>query len=246
MFAKLSNTYSRLTDLRWNVVSESRDEVIPMSSQDNLLPPDVQVLSQLSLAVPGIAMEAMAGVCGKVFSPLCHYAHASLSADVENIVLSLHEADSSFVYRDTYPNDEVDDIYAIPFPLGRIREATEMSSRCPPKTCSDRDEYIASLLQFSTIPSIVITPAPSQSRGMSCVPVQDTYFGARLTVPSYSALNAAHPPMMAPSYLHTPVGRARAERLILPLDQHTPTGDAEKNSCARALAIAIASPELKR
>lgn len=55
-----------------------------------------------------------------------------------------------------------------------------------------------------SIPRIIITPAPPQHfREMSsCVPVQDTSFGSRLTVPSHSALNASHPPLVAPCYPH--------------------------------------------
>lgn len=53
-----------------------------------------------------------------------------------------------------------------------------------------------------SIPRIIITPAPPQHfREMSsCVPVQDTSFGSRLTVPSHFALNASHPPLVAPCY----------------------------------------------
>ena len=61
--------------------------------------------------------------------------------------------------------------------------------------------------QAFTIPRIVVTPAPpQQSREMSsCVPVQDTCFGARLTVPAHTALNACHPPMAPPSYPYMPL-----------------------------------------
>lgn len=61
--------------------------------------------------------------------------------------------------------------------------------------------------QKFSIPRIVVTPAtPQQSREMSsCVPVQDTCFGARLTVPAHTTLNACHPPMAPPSYPYTPL-----------------------------------------
>lgn len=60
--------------------------------------------------------------------------------------------------------------------------------------------------QARIIPTIVITPVDSQPpEKSSWVPIQDTCFGARLTVPTHSALNAAHPPMVLPSYAFIPL-----------------------------------------
>jgi hypothetical protein len=49
----------------------------------------------------------------------------------------------------------------------------------------------------TTIPIIIVTPAPPQEREKSSwVPIQDDCYGSRLTVPMHRALNAIHPPMV--------------------------------------------------
>lgn len=48
------------------------------------------------------------------------------------------------------------------------------------------------------IPTIVITPCPTQERDRSCwVPYQDASFGNRLSVPMHPAVNDVFPPLMA-------------------------------------------------
>lgn len=50
------------------------------------------------------------------------------------------------------------------------------------------------------LPSIVVTPCPSQARDRSgWVPFQDASFGNRLVVPSYPVVNDVFPPMVAKS-----------------------------------------------
>lgn len=56
-------------------------------------PQDVQAISQLSFSVPENALETVAGVCGKVLSPLYRYVESTVNADVERLMQSLHEAD---------------------------------------------------------------------------------------------------------------------------------------------------------
>lgn len=174
-------------------------------------------------------------MCGKMFSPFCQYVGTRLSTDVEKLVLSIHEADPDFaadmvrvrrrlqflVWLTHYlKEDEDEDIYVIPFPspsesstlpclpsdesVGLCTEGT--SSLLCLSGAKDVPEFVRAP-QGVLIPRIIITPAPPQQcREMSsCVPVQDTSFGARLTVPSHSALNTSHPPMAAPFYPHAPL-----------------------------------------
>ena len=50
----------------------------------------------------------------------------------------------------------------------------------------------------SNLPRIILTPPtpePSETPTFQRVPLQDSAYGARLTVPSYSAVNVLHPPM---------------------------------------------------
>ena len=48
------------------------------------------------------------------------------------------------------------------------------------------------------IPTIVITPCPTQERDRSCwVPYQDASFGNRLSVPMHPAVNNVFPPLVA-------------------------------------------------
>jgi len=50
-----------------------------------------------------------------------------------------------------------------------------------------------------TIPKIIITPAPPYTHDVaSLVPIQNSAFGSRLTIPSHISFNAAFPPMAHP------------------------------------------------
>lgn len=49
-----------------------------------------------------------------------------------------------------------------------------------------------------SIPTIIVTLAPPQLREKKCwVPVQNSFFGMRLSVPTHEVLNATHPPMFS-------------------------------------------------
>ncbi|KAH8119955.1 hypothetical protein DFH11DRAFT_1685408 [Phellopilus nigrolimitatus] len=217
MFARLSK---RLADIHWNGGSDGRGA----SGAEDFLPSDVQALSQLNIPIPQNALETAAGVCGKVFTPFYHYVGTTMCTDIEALVSSLHEADPAFADRSPVLNED-EDIYVIPFSpkendtlstvlQNKSAEASEVAFRCVQNSnvrCTGNDyerppPRITSSSGSMTIPSIVITHAPPQLREMSsCVPVQDTSFGARLTVPTHSALNAAHPPMARPAFLHASV-----------------------------------------
>ncbi|EJD03720.1 uncharacterized protein FOMMEDRAFT_139881 [Fomitiporia mediterranea MF3/22] len=227
MLARLSRTYSQLAvDLSWNGPSPSHgygDEEAECSG-DSLLPPEVDALSQLSLFVPENALETMTGACKRVFNPLRQYVGSALHDDVEKLVTTLYKADPALSADSWEDEDENEDIYVIPFPPSESESAS--SSTCVPvrgaepvkETCVEdpsqprcrgvRDVPVSPAPQrMPPIPRIVITPAPPIRRpDMSCrVPVQDTSFGARLTVPTHSALNASHPPMLAPSFPLAPM-----------------------------------------
>ncbi|KAI5124142.1 hypothetical protein M0805_000953 [Coniferiporia weirii] len=230
MFSRLSEACSQLADLYWGIGGEDesndKDEDgrrnRPSAPQEppetTFLPPDVQALSQLSLLVSKCALQTAAGAYGNVLSPLCLYARSSLSLDIEKIVLSLHEADPAFTSQNTCPNGPAEDIYIIPFPTARVcnEPSSSSSDESVEEQKSPAERHLhtrdavnapqAMLPQTFPLPTVVITAAPPQSRQMSsCVPVQDTCFGARLTVPSHSALNDVHPPMVASSYPFGPV-----------------------------------------
>lgn len=72
-------------------------------------PPEVNMLSELSISVPEIALESVvdaAGTCKKMLSPFYEYVGSTLSTDIEKVVKSLHEADPEFVdelVRDSFP-----------------------------------------------------------------------------------------------------------------------------------------------
>ncbi|OCB85558.1 hypothetical protein A7U60_g7205 [Sanghuangporus baumii] len=183
---------------------------------DDFLAPEAIAFSQLSLSVPENALENVAGACGKLFSPLYRYVGSAFTNDVEKVVLALHEADPDF---SADSQDEDEDIYVISFSSSEasvdfvsrtdepVKNEATLSNSPPPSVRGVGHLSGRPVPQNITVPRIVITPAPPrQSREMSsCVPVQDTYFGARLTVPAHTALNACHPPMAPPSSPYMPL-----------------------------------------
>lgn len=220
MFARLSRSTSRLLDLHWGSVET--DGIDYVSPEEGLLSLNISALSELSL--PENTLESVAEMCGKVLNPFCQYVESALSADVENLVLALHKADPAFASASGSQGDyDIDDepIYLVPdvieeqavYCSGAMNDTrdkigcaslsthepnTETHQQHPPRIA--KEEIFLSSVSPS-IPSIVITAAPPQVREMSsCVPIQDTYFGTRLTVPTHTGVNAAHPPMMLPSY----------------------------------------------
>ncbi|KAL5534010.1 hypothetical protein ACEPAG_470 [Sanghuangporus baumii] len=221
MLARLSRACSHLADLTWSVSSHGPNEPNDedgLQASDELLAPEAIAFSQLSLSVSENALENATGACGKLFSPLYRYVESTFTSDVEKLVLALHEADPDF----SADSDEDEDIFVIPFSsldasanLGsrtvasvKINEnVATLSNSPPPSVRGVGHSSERPVLQNIAVPRIVITPAPpQQSREMSsCVPVQDTCFGARLTVPAHTALNACHPPMAPPSSPYMPL-----------------------------------------
>ena len=208
-------------------------------------PPDAQVLSELSLPAPEIALETVQNVCGKLFRPVYHYVESTFGEDMEKLVQTLNEADpdiaavfSTFPVRTTafessrlprradlvivsHIQDDDEDIYVIsdsdstesmprredarqfPSPPPNIYSPELKYDNTPAPGCNAEAGPSRPQTDAIVVPSIVITPAPYQAPEKSAwVPIQDTCFGQRLTVPTHSALNAAHPPMLVPAYYH--------------------------------------------
>ncbi|KAL5495022.1 hypothetical protein ACEPAI_484 [Sanghuangporus weigelae] len=218
MLARLSRSCSHLADLTWSVSRNEPNDEDGLQAVDELLAPEAIAFSQLSLSVPENALENVAGACGKLFSPLYRYVGSAFTNDVEKVVLALHEADPDF----SADSDEDEDIYVIPF--SSLEASANWSSRTDESVKISENEATLSnspppsvrgvghsserpVPQNITVPRIFITLAPpQQTREMSsCVPVQDTCFGARLTVPAHSVLNACHPPMAPPSSPYMPL-----------------------------------------
>lgn len=121
--------------------------------------------------------------------------------------------------------DDDEDIYVISEPdesldvFGSDTPRLEDTPQFPSATSTHHREskYVKSLVpecnneagpsrprsNIGSIPAIIITPAPYQAPEKSAwVPIQDTCFGQRLTVPTHTALNTAHPPMLVSAFYH--------------------------------------------
>ncbi|TDL28172.1 hypothetical protein BD410DRAFT_782138 [Rickenella mellea] len=178
MFARFSQAASHFLDIP--LIDDHTE--LTISQQDPLLVLNVDVSR---LPTPENAIRSVAGFCNATVFPLCRYLETTLTNDFETLAL-LHEIDQDVISNESPPENS---------PLGTLlSDASEPHQN----TCGEQ-----------LIPKIVVTLAPPQPREASCwIPLQDSSFGMRLTVPSHALLNATHPPMVAAHAKYNPYIRS--------------------------------------
>ncbi|KAJ3922052.1 hypothetical protein F5877DRAFT_75608 [Lentinula edodes] len=142
-----------------------------------------------------------AGECRRTLAPMCNSLQNLLSDDVERIaqlLLSLEplaeEEDCDF-YHDGEAAEDIGSPCSMNIgpesqPSASYRERPPHRQHSHPKT-----PLVIPGSHIST-PTIIITPCETQRHETSAlVPLQDSAFGSRLTVPCHRKLNQAFPPM---------------------------------------------------
>jgi len=138
-----------------------------------------------------------AGECGRTIAPVYHSLQSLLSEDVERIAQLLLSLES--------PSEDEDYDYD----FGESTSSPSQVNHGPPTESPFRyHERPPHKQQFhpetpvvipsshTSLPTIVITPCEDQSRETSAlVPIQDSAFSSKLTVPFHPKVNCVFPPM---------------------------------------------------
>ncbi|KIK70500.1 hypothetical protein GYMLUDRAFT_32528 [Collybiopsis luxurians FD-317 M1] len=150
-----------------------------------------------------------ASECKRTIAPVYHTLQNLLSDDVECITrllfsLEATDEDEEYDYELSGEDHNAPCLMNLgpggPFPY-RERPPHRQQSECHPNT------PVVIPSSHTSIPTIIITPCETQPRETSVlVPLQDSAFSSRLTVPRHSRVNHAFPPMAsnAPSLYMLP------------------------------------------
>lgn len=194
MLSALSRTVARA--LGGGIQTEARAE------EDRSQDPEVAglcvnvELRDVLSPLPEIALSRVADICARTVVPVYRVLRDTWSDDMNDLAQVMAELESASFIPDTSDCDRrqsdenflATQISQPEMPLLKRRRSSNAMHNAPLIiTGSD-----------PTIPTIVITPCPSQPREANClVPFQDALFGNRLTVPTHPALNDVFPPLIA-------------------------------------------------
>ncbi|KAK0199061.1 hypothetical protein F5146DRAFT_1021977 [Armillaria mellea] len=199
MLAQLSIGAKQVLELSSRLTGGSDDEDQPLVINLEVL------LQDLALQVPDVWRRA-ATIYGESIHPACSNLRTMLSGDVERmekffLELETHDDDDGPLVSDLDP----------PCPMNLTPDASSSTSRSQQRRSrsvsqsasisfgSAFDMYQPSPPNFQ-VPEIVLTLCPSQPRDISCcVPIQDSAYNQRLTVPTHTTVNSVFPPMRARS-----------------------------------------------
>ncbi|KAF8910034.1 hypothetical protein CPB84DRAFT_1764424 [Gymnopilus junonius] len=182
--------------------------------EESSLVVDLYALRSLLFPIPENPWHRIATVCGQAL-PLCASIQKTLSGDFNNVALLLLDLELRHmgpeILNDVLPVGLLNEEYSTTLSQSGGPGPMHFPSRSrPPKKRRKASHPILSPLVIPSphpsVPSIIITLSPPQSRETSClVPYQDYAFGHRLAVPCHPVFNKIHPPMIRDS--HTPLHR---------------------------------------
>ncbi|KAJ7665306.1 hypothetical protein DFH06DRAFT_1186971, partial [Mycena polygramma] len=141
---------------------------------------------RLVVPVPDITWGAVAQMCEHAINPMYKGLYSILEKDMENVaqILAALELDSEQIeHSPSMLSGDLSIQDAIPVPCTEALSADPLIIRN----------------HMPSVPTIVITPCPPQSRDIASfcqVPYQDNAFRNQLTVPSLPSFNLAFPPMV--------------------------------------------------
>ncbi|KAJ3524785.1 hypothetical protein NM688_g8503 [Phlebia brevispora] len=159
-------------------------------------------------SVPGISWERVADVCVKTVKPVYHAVQRTLQDDLDDFAQFMVELEDRHLgdgdevsVCETAAEESLPPLVQpeqahsdLPCSLARLRPLGSHKRRY---VDPELDGVLCIPSSDPSIPSIVITPCPSQPRDRSClVPYQDVSFGNRLAVPNYPVVNQAFPPLL--------------------------------------------------
>ncbi|KIJ66355.1 hypothetical protein HYDPIDRAFT_109362 [Hydnomerulius pinastri MD-312] len=199
MLARLSRHSARWLDVSVERALSSYDE------DEETFSVDVNLASLVF--PPDLSWSRVKGLCGQGVGPVYRSLKSVVEEDIEHVSKLLSELD---------PPSEEEKQALVPIPVAALLlstgpAVTSSNLSCPDTPYSERPKRKrrrSSACQLDPLiirptdpsaPTIIITPCTQQPRETSCwVPYQDASFGARLTIPSFTAFNSVHPPMVAP------------------------------------------------
>ncbi|KAI0964319.1 hypothetical protein AcW1_001163 [Taiwanofungus camphoratus] len=149
--------------------------------------------------LPEVSWARVAEVCTRSITPMYWVIHNTLRDDIEHLARVMAELD--------YPSEKDAPAKTVqqavsPLPGGcRLNRSISLTRAPRRKRRSSAVNQEAQLIipgSGPSIPTIVVTPCPSQPRNTTCmVPFQNALFGSRLTVPTHPVLNGAFPPLIS-------------------------------------------------
>ncbi|KZT08616.1 uncharacterized protein LAESUDRAFT_675887 [Laetiporus sulphureus 93-53] len=191
MLSALSRTAARALSpqARWDDWSSSQE---PYDAE--ILYLDLELCDVLR-PLPEIAWSKIAHLCSRTVSPAYRKLRDTFQDDMDRLAGIMAELELSSVEAAEHAARFED----APFCHGRTSYLERPPSKRRRSSAATDDNAPLVIPGFDpSIPTIVITPCPSQPREAAClVPFQDAQFGNRLTVPTHPALNSAFPPQMA-------------------------------------------------
>lgn len=193
MFARLSRQSARWLDVR---VGHT------LSSNDNAMSVDVNVLTCLDLS--------WRGLCAQTIEPVYHGLKNVVEEDLDTVARLLSELDP--LGEELQQTNEILEALShsqLSLPaIARVHATEDCALPCPDVSLPERPRRkrrrSSSLVEPLVIkpthpsaPTIIVSPCPFQPRETSSwVPYQDAAFGTRLTVPTYAPSNGAFPPLV--------------------------------------------------
>lgn len=216
MLTRWTRNSARLLDIR---LEPNRPSCLVDDDDTYLV--DVGIIATVLFPSPDAAWKSMAGTLSPMYSKIS----SLISEDAQNLagIISgleasgledIEEGDdetlpinvNASVIQNSFTNAEK----LIPcrtrqriIPRASCRQGINRKRRRSP---SPNDNL--TLIHPSThpsVPTVIISPAPPQNRETSCwVPLQNSQFSNRLTVPLYHCINDSHPPLIRPNqHCHT-------------------------------------------
>ncbi|OAX42669.1 hypothetical protein K503DRAFT_796964 [Rhizopogon vinicolor AM-OR11-026] len=188
MFARLSRHSARWLDVRVEHALFGHDDAISV---------DVNVLTCLDLS--------WYGLCERTIEPMYRGLKSVVEEDLDTVARLLSELEP--IGEELEQRNENLKVPSQPQPQllsnSRTEPCPDVSLLEPPKRKRRRSSTLVEPLIIKpthpSAPTIIVSPCPPQPRETSCwVPYQDASFGTRLTVPTYTPLNGAFPPLVAP------------------------------------------------
>ncbi|PCH34116.1 hypothetical protein WOLCODRAFT_135512 [Wolfiporia cocos MD-104 SS10] len=189
----------------WAAGGRDEPEWISSSSADGEPEASVYVdveLNDLLGPLTEAAWNSVADACSRTVAPMYRAVRSTLHNDLTQLAAIVEESPSDLAFSfSTSGRSLAEHPNAGPDP-------TKSSEAVRPPRKRRRSTVTVMLQDASTptvipgsdpsIPTIVITPCPSQPREPTClIPFQDALFGNRLTVPTHPVLNDAFPPLVA-------------------------------------------------
>ncbi|KAH9949365.1 hypothetical protein B0H21DRAFT_728622 [Amylocystis lapponica] len=147
--------------------------------------------------LPDFAWTKVAGACARTVTPMYHVLCNTFHDDMEHVAHLLAELELPPSEENVCPAHTAE----APAVKHSQPERPSRKRRRPSAVYHElnSDGQLVIPPSHPSIPTIIITLCPSQSRNPAClVPYQDASFGNRLAVPTHPALNATFPPLVAP------------------------------------------------